>query len=106
MSDGEPAPKRLTFSVHALAGVSKLWLSPKDLGPLQIDKLELEVADPTTETAAPIAERYQRRRTRLRSLALWVAGRLVSRRTRLRQTRLRQNRLRPAWSPAWLPSQV
>ncbi|MDX2092524.1 MAG: tetratricopeptide repeat protein, partial [Kofleriaceae bacterium] len=78
MSDGEPAPKRLTFSVHALGGVSRLSLSPKDLGPLQIERLELEVADPTTaitaSQAAPIAERYQRRRTRLRSLALRISS--------------------------------
>ena len=71
--EGGSAPKRLTFGVHAQGGIRRLALHPRDLGTLAVETLELEIDDATTATEAPVAERYQRRRTRLRGLALRIS---------------------------------
>jgi Tfp pilus assembly protein PilF len=60
--------RRLPFTFAAQAGVGRLALAPTIVGPLTIDKLELEVTDLGTDPGALAAERFQRRRTRLRTL--------------------------------------
>ena len=64
MADG----RRLPFTFAAHAGVGRLVLAPMAVGPLAIGKLELEVADLGTDPGQAAAERFQRRRTRLRVL--------------------------------------
>jgi len=63
---------RLPFAFHALGGAGRLALTDVMAGPLVVDRLELEVAELGTDPGAANAERYQRRRTRLRSLAVHV----------------------------------
>nr|MBA3463911.1 hypothetical protein [Deltaproteobacteria bacterium] len=64
------APVRLPFSFEALGGLGRLTLSDLTVGPLVVDRLELEVTDLGTDPGKAVAEKYQRRRTRLRSIAL------------------------------------
>ena len=63
-------PRRLPFSFEALGGLGRLALSDLTVGPLIVDRLELEVTDLGTDPGSAVAERYQRRRTRMRSIAL------------------------------------
>jgi tetratricopeptide (TPR) repeat protein len=64
------APRRLPFQFHAHGGVGRLVLNDLPLGLIAIDRLELEVSELGTDPGAASAERFQRRRTRLRGLAL------------------------------------
>jgi hypothetical protein len=66
------APSRLPFQFHAHAGIGRLVLNDLALGLVAIDRLELEVSELGTDPGATSAERFQRRRTRLRGLALRV----------------------------------
>ncbi|HEY3806922.1 MAG TPA: tetratricopeptide repeat protein [Kofleriaceae bacterium] len=63
---------RLPFAFHALGGAARLELADVPAGPLVVERLELEVAELGTDPGSGHAERYQRRRTRLRSLAVRV----------------------------------
>ena len=63
-------PARLPFTFHAQDGVGRLALVDLQAGLLHIERLELEVTDLGTNPGATQAERYQRRRTRLRRLAV------------------------------------
>ncbi len=85
---GEQSPRRLPFAFHAAGAVGRLVLSDVSVGGasdrLLIERLELEIADPgnTLDTTDPqrVAERFQRRRTQLRSIAVHVdAGALDER---------------------------
>ncbi|MEO8845923.1 MAG: hypothetical protein ABI591_09085 [Kofleriaceae bacterium] len=68
---GAPAgPGRLPFTFHALGGVGRLALVDLHAGPLHIERLELDVTDLGTNPGSSQAEKYQRRRTRLRMLAV------------------------------------
>jgi Tfp pilus assembly protein PilF len=68
---GAPAgPGRLPFTFHALGGVGRLALVDLHAGPLHIERLELDVTDLGTNPGSTQAEKYQRRRTRLRMLAV------------------------------------
>jgi len=56
------------------------------VGPLIVDRLELEVTDLGTDPGAAVAERYQRRRTRLRSISMRItASRLDERLEQVRR---------------------
>ncbi|MBA3457715.1 MAG: hypothetical protein H0T42_31825, partial [Deltaproteobacteria bacterium] len=87
MLEGDPAAsRRLPFRFEALAGVGRLALENLSVGPLIVDRLELEVTDLSTDPGAAVAERYQRRRTRLRSIAMRVpASRLDERLDQVRR---------------------
>ncbi|MDQ3367038.1 MAG: hypothetical protein M3680_16565, partial [Myxococcota bacterium] len=65
--------RRLPFSFQASGGVGKLALAELLVGPFIVERLELEVSElgtDTGQTGPTAAERFQRRRTRLRVLAL------------------------------------
>ncbi|MFN0250101.1 MAG: hypothetical protein ACKV2T_24670, partial [Kofleriaceae bacterium] len=66
--------KRLPFSFEAKGGVGRLALEGTTVGPLVVDWLELEVTDLGTDPGSAIAEKFQRRRTRLRSLAVHLSS--------------------------------
>ncbi|HET9624677.1 MAG TPA: hypothetical protein VFP84_25090, partial [Kofleriaceae bacterium] len=73
MAPSSPAlPRRLPFQFHAHGGVGRLVLHDLPLGLVAIDRLELEVSELGTDPGATSAERFQRRRTRLRGLALRI----------------------------------
>lgn len=72
-----PASGRLPFTFHAHAGVGRLLLADLAAGPVHVERLELDVTDLGTDPGAAAAERYQRRRTRLRSLAIRVGASTV-----------------------------
>lgn len=79
MLEGDHAgPRRLPFSFEAKGGVGRLALEGREIeftvGPLVVDRLELEVTDLGTDPASAVAERFQRRRTRLRALAIHVSS--------------------------------
>ncbi|MEO6774463.1 MAG: tetratricopeptide repeat protein [Kofleriaceae bacterium] len=63
-------PARLPFTFHAHGGVGRLALVDLDAGPLHVERLELDVTELGTNPGSAQAERYQRRRTRLRMLAV------------------------------------
>ncbi|MBA3499958.1 MAG: hypothetical protein H0T65_06285, partial [Deltaproteobacteria bacterium] len=65
-----PTSSRLPFTFQASGGVGKLALAELPVGPVIIDRLELEVTDLGTDPGITPAERFQRRRTRLRGLAV------------------------------------
>ena len=68
---GAPAnPGRLPFTFHVHGGVGRLALVDVHAGPLHIERLELDVTDLGTNPGNAQAERYQRRRTRLRTLVV------------------------------------
>ena len=77
---GEPGPRRLPFAFHAAGAAGRLVLSDVPVGGvgdrLLVERLELELADvgDPADLGDPtrVAERFQRRRTRLRSLAVRV----------------------------------
>jgi len=85
--EGDPAgPRRLPFRFEALGGVGRLALESMSVGPLIVDRLELEVTDLGTDPGAAVAERYQRRRTRLRSISMRItASRLDERLEQVRR---------------------
>ncbi|HUJ62293.1 MAG TPA: hypothetical protein VLX92_27490, partial [Kofleriaceae bacterium] len=64
--------RRLPFAFTAHAGVGRLALADLAIGPIRIDRLELEVSELGTDPGSAAAERFQRRRTRLRALALRI----------------------------------
>ena len=66
--------KRLPFSFEAKGGVGRLALEGLAVAPLVVDRLELEVTDLGTDPGTAVAEKFQRRRTRLRSLAVHVSS--------------------------------
>ncbi|HEX4450525.1 MAG TPA: hypothetical protein VH143_06635, partial [Kofleriaceae bacterium] len=72
MTDRVGPAGRLPFAFDALGGAGRLALVELVAGPIIVERLELEVAEPGTDSGADHAERYQRRRTRLRSLAIRV----------------------------------
>jgi tetratricopeptide (TPR) repeat protein len=61
---------RLPFQFQAHGGVGRLALSDLALGLFTVDHLELEVTDLGTDPGVTNAERFQRRRTRLRRLTV------------------------------------
>ncbi len=63
-------PRRLPFSFEALGGLGRLALTDLTVGPLLVDRLELEVTDLGTDPGNAVAEKFQRRRTRMRSITL------------------------------------
>ena len=69
---GLATSRRLPFHFHAHGGVGRLALTDLTVGPIGIDKLELEVTELGTDPGAAAAERFQRRRTRLRGLAMRI----------------------------------
>ncbi|MBL9014460.1 MAG: hypothetical protein JNL83_09800 [Myxococcales bacterium] len=71
---------RLPFQFEALGGLGRLTLSDLTVGPLLVDRLELEVTDLGTDPGKAVAEKYQRRRTRLRSVALRMTSQQVDER--------------------------
>ncbi|MCX5742517.1 MAG: hypothetical protein NT062_08480, partial [Proteobacteria bacterium] len=79
---GEPNPtRRLPFTFHAAGTVGRLVLADVRVGGLEgiasgllIERLELEVGELGTDSGQTGAERFQRRRTHLRSLALQANG--------------------------------
>ena len=73
--DGGPiSPRRLPFHFQAHGGVGRLVLADLSVGPLIVDRLELEVTDLGTDPGSAAAERFQRRRTRLRTLAVRITA--------------------------------
>jgi len=60
----------LPFRFQAHGDVGRLTLEGLSLGPLVVDRLELDVTDLATVPGINVAERFQRRRTRLRTLVL------------------------------------
>ncbi len=68
----EGSPRRLPFTFNALGATGRLALADLVVGPVVVDRLELEVADLGTDPGGGVAERFQRRRTRLRSLAVRI----------------------------------
>ncbi len=66
--------RRLPFTFHAQGGVGTLALADLIVGPVQVEALELEVTDLGTDPGAAAAERFQRRRTRLRLLHVRIAA--------------------------------
>ena len=74
MFEGGPAAtRRLPFHFQAHGGIGRLTLGELAVGLVTVDKLELEVSELGTDPGAARAERFQRRRTRLRSLAARIA---------------------------------
>ena len=63
----------MPFTFHVHTGVGRLALADLAVGPLHVERLELDVTDLGTDPGSAAAERYQRRRTRLRSLAIRAA---------------------------------
>ena len=66
MLEGDHAgPKRLPFSFEAKGGVGRLALEGREIeftvGPLVVDRLELEVTDLGTDPGSAVAEKFQRR---------------------------------------------
>ena len=65
-----PRVARLPFTFQASGGIGRLALSELPVGLVIVDRLELEVTDLGTDPGVIPAERFQRRRTRLRGLAV------------------------------------
>jgi len=81
VSEGTAAgARRLPFSFHAQSGVGQLALEQLAIGPLTIERLELEVSDLGTDPGGAKAERFQRRRTRLRTLITRIPSSAVDQR--------------------------
>ena len=66
----EGTARRLPLTFSASAGIGRLALVDPAAGPLIVERLELEVTDLGTDPGIVLAERFQRRRTRLRSLTV------------------------------------
>ncbi len=72
MAEG-PSQRRLPFVFETSGGVGRLVLEDLTVAPLVIDRLELEVAELGTDPGGNTPpERFQRRRTRLRSLTVKI----------------------------------
>jgi tetratricopeptide (TPR) repeat protein len=69
--------RRLPFTFHAQGGVGRLALADLSVGPVHVERLELEVTELGTDPGAAAAERFQRRRTRLRALDVRIAASAV-----------------------------
>ena len=75
MLEATAGSRRLPFSFQAPGGVGRLSLTGLDVGALTIDQLELDVSDlGTAPGPTTAAERFQRRRTRLRTLAIHTSA--------------------------------
>ncbi len=71
MLEATAGSRRLPFTFQAPGGVGRLSLTDLDVGALTIDQLELEVSElGTAPGPTTAAERFQRRRTRLRALTI------------------------------------
>lgn len=70
MLEGTTDRRRLPFVFQAIGGVGRLVLTDLAVFPLVVDRLELEVSELGTDPGVAPAERFQRRRTRLRHLAI------------------------------------
>ena len=70
---GSATSRRLPFRFQVHGGVGRLALEDLAVGLVTIDKLELDVTELGTDPGAAPAERFQRRRTQLRGLAVRVA---------------------------------
>jgi Tfp pilus assembly protein PilF len=69
-SSRPPGAGRLPFRLQPHAGGGTLALADLAVGALLVERLELEVSDLGSDPGAATAERFQRRRTRLRQLAV------------------------------------
>lgn len=69
-----PIPGRLPFTFQVQPGGGRLTLSGYIVGPLHIERLELDVATPVVAPNDSTPQRYQNQRTRLRSLAVRVSA--------------------------------
>jgi hypothetical protein len=78
--EGTAATRRLPFTFHAHGGIGRLVLADLTVPPLYVERLELEVADLGTDPGATAAERFQRRRTRLRALTARVSSHAIDQR--------------------------
>ncbi len=75
MLEATAGSRRLPFTFQAPGGVGRLSLTSLDVGAFTIDQLELEVSDlGTAPGATTAAERFQRRRTRLRTLTIHMSA--------------------------------
>ncbi|MEO8704157.1 MAG: hypothetical protein ABI867_29160, partial [Kofleriaceae bacterium] len=75
--------RRLPFSFQAASGVGQLVLEDLAVASLVIDRLELEVTDLGTDPGTTRAERFQRRRTRLRTLVVRLPNSALEQRVAL-----------------------
>ena len=81
MLEGDQAgPRRLPFSFEALGGMGRLALEQLPVGSLIIDRLELEIAELGTDPGKAVPERYQRKRTRMRSMAIRLSAQALDER--------------------------
>ncbi|HSK02537.1 MAG TPA: hypothetical protein VK932_14895, partial [Kofleriaceae bacterium] len=80
LDGGHHSPRRLPFRFQAHGSTGRLALAGLSLGPIVVDRLELEVSDLATEPGTAIAERFQRRRTQLRGLAVRITGAAIDER--------------------------
>ncbi len=81
MVEGTAGARRLPFSFNANNGVGRLALTDLLVGPVAVQRLELEVSELGTDaSASPPAERFQRRRTRLRGLSIRIPAAAVDER--------------------------
>ncbi|MBC7974229.1 MAG: hypothetical protein H7138_04535, partial [Myxococcales bacterium] len=69
---GSATSRRLPFHFQAHGGVGRLVLGDLSVGLVTVDRLELEVTELGTDPGMAAAERFQRRRTRLRGLAVRI----------------------------------
>jgi len=65
--------KRLPFALTTVGGLGRLLLVEHVAGLVRIDRLDLEISDLGTDPGPGAIERYQRKRTRLRTVALRIA---------------------------------
>jgi tetratricopeptide (TPR) repeat protein len=77
LEGGQTSSRRLPFTFQTHGAVGRLTLTDLTVGGLAIDRLELEVSDLGTDPGASNVDRYQRRRTRLRSLAVRAPSQTV-----------------------------
>ncbi|NVB84455.1 MAG: tetratricopeptide repeat protein, partial [Kofleriaceae bacterium] len=82
MLEGTAGPRRLPFTFHAAAGVGRLVLADIWVGPITVERLELEVTDLGTDPGNAAAERFQRRRTRLRALTTRITSAAIDERVK------------------------
>jgi tetratricopeptide (TPR) repeat protein len=66
--------RRLPFTFNATGNVGRLGLTDLRVGPVDVQRLELEVTDLGTDPGQTAAERFQRRRTRLHALTVRVSA--------------------------------
>jgi len=78
--EGTTGPRRLPFSFAAQGGIGRLALTDLEVGLIQVSRLELEVTDLGTDPGNAVAERFQRRRTRLRAMQVRISAAAVEQR--------------------------